>query len=446
MVTDGSLEFPGPGPTTAFSLIGGPMRTRALRPALLLLVACAPGDTADLREVAVDPDLPLGASITPATAPSSLQRAVAAAGDSTRLVLAPGHYVLQPSAYTDPTCGNCQDPATPVPATVGMVLSGARIELRGGSADSVFIHTGAGYGVLVEDCEDCAIRGVTITGGTRDPDGQATDGGVVVRRSAFVLEDCAIRDNIGDSATVAATVVGIAGVVGREEALLAVRRCRIVRNSWDGIALYRGARAEIMDNVVDGVDAAAGGAVGGGRGVGIGLTWDAQAEVMGNLVTRYWKGIGVFVDARGSIRHNVVEEVLTWGIALWGAGEGRAVGRIRDNAIYRTGACGAMIARGPAGEEDPGTFSTNAVVETGRNERYDSGEPYCPQRPIARSEVPERFGIAGNMLHGNRQPGDQWPVEGELDAAAFQSAVGPLVTALLARTALAGSAFLARYR
>jgi hypothetical protein len=34
--------------------------------------------------------------------------------------LAPGTYHLRPEPYTDPTCGNCQQAATPVPATLGL--------------------------------------------------------------------------------------------------------------------------------------------------------------------------------------------------------------------------------------------------------------------------------------------------------------------------------------
>ena len=57
--------------------------------------------------------------------------------------------------------------------------------------------------------------------------------------------------------------------------------------------------------------------------MGIGLTWDARAEVRRNRVSRYWKGIGIFVDARADVSHNVVEDILTWGIAYWDAGKGK---------------------------------------------------------------------------------------------------------------------------
>lgn len=410
----------------------------------LALAACQPA-TPELRTLTLRPDIPLGGDPAAHAGPSELQMALVTIREPTRIVLEPGHYVLAPTEWTDSTCGNCQDPATPVPATLGLRLTGERLELVGAAADSVIIHTNAGYGILVEDCTGCVIRGVTVTGGIRDPDGQATNGAVVVRRATATVDACRIRDNIGDSTTVAQTVVGIAGVVGREGAELSLTNCRIERNSWDGVALYRGARAQIHDNVVDGVDQASGARVGGGRGVGIGLTWDAQAEISGNLVTRYWKGIGAFVDAQATVRYNVVEDILTWGIAFWGADGGGAVGRIQENAIYQTGACGAMIDRATGGEVPPGFFRANLVVATGQNERYDTGEPYCPQRPIARATVPDGFTITDNLLTGNRQPTDAWPLEEELDEAAFRAQAASLIAALSTRPALAGSAFLARF-
>jgi hypothetical protein len=39
---------------------------------------------------------------------------------------------------------------------------------------------------------------------------------------------------------------------------------------------------------------------------------------------------------------------------------------------------------------------------TGQDPRYDDGEPYCFQKPIADHAVPPSFTIAGNLLHQNR--------------------------------------------
>lgn len=407
-----------------------------------IFAGCRTAASDEPLTIRVSPDAPL-ASARPESpgAPGALQLALADVRGPARLELEPGTYILQPAAYTDPTCGNCEDASTPVEATLGLRLSGAGIEIAGPSPDSVVIVTNAGYGILIEDCTDCALRGVTLTGGARDADGNATDAAVVVRRSTARIESCRIRDNIGDSATVSRVVVGIAGIAGREGADFIVRDCRIERNSWDGIALYRGARAEIRDNVIDGVDKASGARVGGGRGVGIGLTRDAVAEIEGNLVTRYWKGIGVFVNARATVRHNVVEDILTWGIAYWAAGDGRPFAVVEENAIYETGACGAMIDRSAGGDDAPGAFRRNALVRTGQNERYDSGEPYCTQRPIARANVPPSFEISENLLLDNRQPGSA-AREPELQRSAFIEAIRPLADSLRSRPALRESAFL----
>lgn len=367
-----------------------------------------------------------------------------------RVVLAPGLYVLAPVDYTDPRCGNCEDPDQAVPASRGLRLTGAGLVLEGDGASpaDVVIRTDAGYGVLFDGCTDCALRGLTVTGGTRDPDGRATDAGVVVRGGPVTVEDCAIQDNVGDSAAVHSVVVGIAGVAVREDADLTLRGCEIVRNSWDGVALYRGARARVVDNLIDGVDAASGGRHGGGRGTGIGATWNARVEAVGNRVTRYWKGIGGFVDARVEARRNVVEHVLTWGLAYWGAGEGAPVGIFESNAVFDTGACGIIVDRSDpaAAGEDPGRLVHNVFLRTGQNEAYDGGEPYCLQRPIARHAVPAGFAIEGNVIHDVRQPGDA-PTEPVVRGwEPFLEAAGPVLEGLEAHPPTRASDFVSLLR
>jgi hypothetical protein len=414
--------------------------------AACLVSGCATAGTSVVGvPVHVSPDAALGSVVPVQATPGSLQRAVARSTGPTRFVLAAGHYYLAPTKFTDSTCGNCDTADTPVPASFGLLLRGRHIELVGSSADSVIIYTNAGYGILFDGCDSCSLRGVAITGGTRDADGRATSGAVVVRHGHVSLDSCSIRDNIGDSATIAKVVVGIAGVVGREGSDIHISNCSIRRNSWDGIALYRGARAEIRDNVIDGVDKAAGGRVGGGRGVGIGLTWDADAIVERNLVTRYWKGIGVFGDARAVIRHNVVEDILTWGIAYWGAETGGPVATIEENIVYLTGACGAMIERNaPDTGVEPGRFSRNLLVRTTQAQRYDSGEPYCPQRPIARIKVPARFAASGNLVYDVRQPGD-WPQDRTSSVDELKASASPLVARLRRSPALRSARFFSEF-
>lgn len=360
----------------------------------------------------------------------------------TRFVLAPGTYELAARPWRDPSCANCEDPNKGADATLALRVSGRGIEIAG-TPDATIV-TNAGYGILVEDCHGCAIEGVTVTGGRRDDDGNASDAAIVVRRSTVTIRNTSIRDNIGDAGTVRRTIVGIIGIAGREGADMVVEGNRITRNSWDGIALYRGARAVIRDNVIDGVDKARGDQVGGGRGVGIGMTWDARARVEGNLVTRYWKGIGAFVAAQAEIRFNVVEDVITWGISLWDAGKGDAAAAIENNAVYRVGACGASITRQAPCRGDLCSANNNAFVLTGLNPKYDPPDYYCRQEALAREAVPAGFEIAGNAFHLNREAGGRSGHE-DLSRREFLRAIRPLAARLRHFPALARSRFLSEW-
>ena len=377
----------------------------------------------------------------------SLAEAVALAhslGKGASIAIAPGSYDLSPVPYTDPSCGNCEDPAEPVPATLGLRVEGDGLSITGTGMDSVTVFTHAGYGILFENCSNCRIAGVTVTGGERDTSGKATDAGVVVRRSTVAIERCRIAENIGDSATVARTVVGVMGICGREGADLVVRDCEILRNSWDGIALYRDAAALIEGCVVDGVDFGRGGPNRGGRGVAIGMTWNARAAVTGNWVRRYWKGIGVFVDAEAEVRENIVEDVLTWGIALWDADKGRPYGDITWNAVHRTGACGISVTRGLDGGREDSRVLRNALVRTGGNPRYDDGEVYCRQCALALHASRPPMQIGDNAFFQNREPGDR-PGAQDMAEDGFRAAIAPLIERLRARPALASSAFMSEF-
>ncbi len=235
----------------------------------------------------------------------------------------------------------------------------------------------------------------------RDDDGRATDAAVVARRSSVTLERCRIADNLGAADLLRRNVVGIMGICGREGARLTVAECDIVRNSWDGIALYRDARATIHDCVVDGVDAARAAQRGGGRGVGIGVTWNARADIRRNLVRRYWKGIGVFVDGEAVVERNIVEDVLTWGITVWDADQGSPRVDVVENLVHGTGACGIAITL-PADAEG-GRCVGNLVAATGQNEKYDSPDDYCAQCPIAVHAAPAGYLLAGNLCAENRR-------------------------------------------
>ncbi len=374
--------------------------SRGLLLGLLMILIASRVDARPTIQVA-----PEGSGIPDAV--TDLLRAVADAPDSAVITLSPGTYTLSPTPYTEELCGNCEAESTLVHATVGLRVSGRELTLRGEPGGEAIIVTGSGYGILFEDCAGCTLSAVTVTGGERDTMPEATDAAIVVKRSSVVIEDCVIRDNIGDPEVVTATVVGIGGIVGREGSLITAKRNHIVRNSWDGIAIYRDAQAVIEGNLIDGVDLARGKRIGGGRGVGIGVSWNAFVSIRGNLVRRYWKGIGAFVDAQVTVEDNIVEHVATWGINLWDAGVGRPSGNFMRNGIYDTGACGASIVRGSNDPPNPGRFVQNVLIRTGQDPRYDWGEPYCDQVPIAQHAVAERFAVGGNLFHDNRVQADR---------------------------------------
>ena len=344
--------------------------------------------------------------------------------DSVVVQLRHGTYTLSPTFQVESTCGNCADPDHDVFISVGIRIGGEKVVISGPPDGSATIVTGAGYGVYFEDCRDCSIQNVAITGGTRDSDPNATDAAVVARNSAVTISNCLIHDNTGDPPVVESTVVGIMGICGRANSRLIISGNRIIRNSWDGIALYRDAEATISGNVIDGVDKARGKDIGGGRGVGIGVTWNAKALIIENLVRRYWKGIGIFVDAEATLHRNIVEDILTWGIAVWDAGKGAPTARIDGNIIYNTGACGVSINRSKPGE-DPGHFRTNVVVATGRDVRYDSPDRYCYQCALAAHAVPENFPIVANIFFNNRRATDDLP-DHDISKIAFRRAIDPI--------------------
>jgi len=388
--------------------------------------------------------------VTPATLETTISGLISEFGaipSGSRFILLPGEYQISPGRYIDQTCGNCEDPQTEVSATVGLQISGLGISLEGGGAnpEDVVIRTNAGYGLLFQDCRDCAVRNLKITGGVRDRDYRATDGAIVVKRSSVTVRNCLIEDNIGEASTVGSTMVGIIGIVGREGADITILGNRIVRNSWDGIALYRGAYARIEDNLIDGVDLARGRNAGGGRGVGIGVTWDSKALIQHNLIRRYWKGIGIFVDADCDVRENVVEEMLTWGIAYWDAGKGRPAARIERNIVFNTGACGITITRKEGGDPAPGLCRGNLLIRTGQNPEFDSPEQYCRQAPVAVAARPDGFDLGGNIRHNNRRPGYAM-LNDDLGWVEFKLKAGSLMEKLAVEPALRQSAFFRDYR
>jgi len=190
-----------------------------------------------------------------------------------------GNYYLQPTHFVEETCGNCEEANTAVNATFGLKISGKNIRIMGPEDRSAIIHTNSGYGLYVLDCVDFYLENVTFTDGIRDTSAMVSDAAIVVKNSRAFIENNLITNNLGDSLMIAKHISGIMGICCRENSSVSIINNEIIRNSWDGIALYRDAEAIIEGNIIDGIDKAGGRVPGGGRGVAIGVTWNAKAKI-----------------------------------------------------------------------------------------------------------------------------------------------------------------------
>jgi len=272
-----------------------------------------------------------------------LQYAIDQAKNGDRIIILSGRYESHPQVYVENLCGNCQDHRTQVNASRGFLIKDKGIHFVGSGPDSTVLVTKAGYGVLFENSRGSVITNLKITGGKRDPDGNATDAGIVTKFSTVTITKCEIAEN---QDSVKGVIVGIGGIFGRENSELVIQNNLIRNNRWDGIALYRGATALITDNVID-----------QGRGAGIGITWDAVAAVYRNRVSNYWKGIGSFGDSRAVVRNNAVFDNLGWGIIA----TGNSYMEASNNVITRNGNCGLAV----WGDGARGLATNNIITENG---------------------------------------------------------------------------------
>ncbi|MDF1544565.1 MAG: right-handed parallel beta-helix repeat-containing protein [bacterium] len=279
---------------------------------------------------------------------SDLQAVINIARDGDTLLLAAKEFSARGTEFVEPLCGNCADPQTEVPASYGFILKGKSLNIIGLSRDSTRLITNAGYGFYFEDSPDSRISNLTITGGKRDPDGNATDAGIVVRRSRVTIEGV---DIINNNHRIDSVVVGIGGIFGREQADLYVRDCSIINGGWDGIALYRGASAVVEDCLIK-----------DGRGAGIGVTWDATCRAWRNEVTGFWKGIGAFGNSWVVARNNLVHNNLGWGIIA----TGRSYMDITNNVVHHNGNCGIA----PWSTDCHGRIVNNVIAENGWRDQW----------------------------------------------------------------------------
>lgn len=282
----------------------------------------------------------------------NLQDVINKSSDGDTLIINEGDYKANPTSFLEKECGNCIEHLTDVNATYGFIVSGKSLTIIGRNPLKTRLITNAGYGFLFLNSSNSTIKNLTITGGKRDRDPNATNGGIVVKNSVVNIKNVNIKDN---DDTLPEIIVGICGIVGRENSEIIIEKCIIRNNSWDGVALYRGSKAIIKDNLIE-----------QGRGVGIGITWDAKAVVYNNSVSYYWKGIGTFGTSYGFVKNNLICENLGWGIVV----SGESHMEVLNNIIDKNGNCGVALWDSSAKAK----FSNNIISNNGWRDEW-----VCPQ-------------------------------------------------------------------
>lgn len=307
-----------------------------------------------------------------------LQSLIDNAENGETIILKAGIYEAASTEYTDELCGNCLDHQTVVHGTKGFVIKDKTLHIRGEDKENVILKTNAGYGVLFINSIHSSISNLTIGGGIRDISGDATNGSIVLKYSKVRIFDCIIsNDTIRTSKT---PVVGICGIVIREGSESIIRNNIIRNNTWDGIALYRGATGYIIENVIE-----------NGRGAGIGITWDASAIVERNRVSGYWKGIGTFGTSTAIVKNNAVFDNLGWGIVI--SGNSHMV--VENNVITRNGNCG-IAPWSDSSELATGVITNNIITENGWRKEW-----VCPQVGLWMNANKDRFVFSYNNVWNN---------------------------------------------
>ena len=300
-----------------------------------------------------------------------LVRALRAPGSNLVVQLAPGSYELTPTAAIDSSCGTCEKPDTLIPITVGLAISGRGVRIVGPKDGVATIVTHAGYGIYFDDCVDCLIERVSITGGERGTSEAATDAAIVTKHSLLTIRDCVIADNAG------------MGVCAREGSVLVLERNEIMRCT-SGIALYRATDTTIRNNLID------------GDNLGVGVAGKVRATIERNHVRGCADGIRIGPDADVVVHANIVEEVKGCGIAVRGGNSGRPRVAVEENAVYSCGGPGISIQRRTpyAASEPRGKLVRNIVVHVE------------PGRALDLAAVPDGFAVTGNVFYDNRDAGD----------------------------------------
>ncbi|PKK82285.1 MAG: hypothetical protein CVT49_14525 [candidate division Zixibacteria bacterium HGW-Zixibacteria-1] len=274
---------------------------------------------------------------------NDLQATIDYASDGDTILVGPKEFEAAPRAFVDSLCGNCTEQKTPVNASYGYIIKNKSLTIMGLDRAESILTTNAGYGIFFVNSPNSALGNLTVTGGKRDADGNATDAAVVARNSNVHIHNV---DVINNDHRIDTVIVGVGGIFGREGAELYIKNCHIENNGWDGIALYRGASALVTDCIIK-----------NGRGAGIGVTWDATCVAYRNIVTGYWKGIGAFGTSWVVAHNNAVIDNLGWGMIATGS----AFMDIANNVVHHNGNCGVA----PWSSESRGRIVNNIITNNG---------------------------------------------------------------------------------
>ncbi|UCD17911.1 MAG: right-handed parallel beta-helix repeat-containing protein [Candidatus Zixiibacteriota bacterium] len=323
---------------------------------------------------------------------SNLQAVIDHASDGDTILIGAKVFSAASTGFVDSLCGNCTESATTANASYGFTIAGKSLHLLGADRQKTILRTNAGYGIFFTDSPNSSISNLTVTGGVRDADGNATDAAIVVRNSRLFIHSVDIVNNEHRIDTV---VVGIGGIFGREGAELLIDRCKIINNGWDGIALYRGASAVITDcSIRD------------GRGAGIGVTWDATCLAYRNSVSGYWKGIGAFGTSWVVAHNNIVTDNLGWGMIATGS----AFMDIANNLVHHNGNCGVA----PWSTNSRGRIINNIITQNGWRKEW-----VCPCVGVWNYGDWAKWEFAYNIVWNNKEGNyrdiwDQSDIKGNL--------------------------------
>ena len=121
---------------------------------------------------------------------NNLQETLDYASNGDTIFIGTKTFEAKPIQFVDSLCGNCTDHKTEVNASYGFLVKNKSLIIVGLDRNKSILQTNAGYGFFFVNSPKSSISNLTITGGQRDPDGNATDAGIVVRNWLLRSSGC----------------------------------------------------------------------------------------------------------------------------------------------------------------------------------------------------------------------------------------------------------------